>query len=101
MDHTEMLTSQWETPLKPEQGEKQANQQWIADVIHQGNFRHNVAFHFCIVSLAKHEKAAPQRRPPKRGRHFEPVIVACVLECAGVPALLECPDPGHKIVEWH
>jgi hypothetical protein len=84
-------------PLKPEEDEKQASQQWVADVIHQGNFWHNEAFYFGTVSLAKHEKAAQQRRTPKRGRHFEPVIVACVLECAGAPALLECPAQDTKL----
>ena len=39
--HIEMLSSQRESPLKPEQDEKQASQQWIADVIHQGNLRHD------------------------------------------------------------
>ena len=42
-----MLSSQRESPLKPEQDEKQASQQWIADVIHERNLGHTLAFYFC------------------------------------------------------
>ena len=35
-----MLTAQRESPLQPEQGEKQASQQGVADIIHQRNFWH-------------------------------------------------------------
>jgi hypothetical protein len=35
-----MLSSQRESPLKPQQGEQQASQQRVADVIHQGDFWH-------------------------------------------------------------
>jgi len=87
-----MLSSQRESPLKQEQGKKEASQQWVADVIHQGNSWHKAAFCFCTGPLAKHEKAAQQRRSPKRRRYFEPVIVTCVLECAAAPALLACPE---------
>jgi hypothetical protein len=40
VEHIEMFSSQRESPLKPKQREKQASQQRIADVIHQGNFLH-------------------------------------------------------------
>jgi hypothetical protein len=42
-----MLPSQWESPLKPEQDQKKANQQRIADVIHERNLAHTLAFYFC------------------------------------------------------
>src|SRR5262245_40308235 len=35
-----MLSSQCESPLEQEQSEKQASQQRVANVIHQGNFGH-------------------------------------------------------------
>jgi len=35
-----MLSSQRESPLKQEQGKKEAGQQWVADVIHQWNSWH-------------------------------------------------------------
>jgi hypothetical protein len=38
--HFEMSASQRESPLKPEQDEKQASQQWVADVIHERKFWH-------------------------------------------------------------
>ena|SRR5437667_5439607 len=40
VEDTEMLPSQRESPLEPEQGEKKGSQQGVADVIHQGNFGH-------------------------------------------------------------
>jgi len=39
-----MLASQRESPLKPEQDEKQASQHWIADIIHERNFWHDPEF---------------------------------------------------------
>jgi hypothetical protein len=47
--HIEMLSSQRESPLEPEQDKKQASQQWIADVIHQGNLRHERSLYFCTA----------------------------------------------------
>jgi hypothetical protein len=38
--HFEMLSSQRESPLKPEQDEEQTCQQWIADVIRERKFLH-------------------------------------------------------------
>src|SRR4029078_5092618 len=95
-----MLPTQWESPLKPEQSKKESSQQWVADIIHQRNLGHNVAFYICIVSLAKDEKAAQQRRSPKRGRHFEPVhrsLAFGVRRSSG--AFRMCPKAGHKIVK--
>lgn len=40
MQDTEVLASQRVSPLKPEQGEQEASQQRVADVIHEGNFLH-------------------------------------------------------------
>ena len=37
-----MVPSQRESPLKPQQDEKQASQEWVADVIHQRNFWHRI-----------------------------------------------------------
>jgi hypothetical protein len=40
VEDLEMLSSQRESPLKPQQDEQQASQQRVADVIHQGDFWH-------------------------------------------------------------
>ena len=66
-----MPSSQRESPLKPKQDDKQACQQRVADVIHQGNREHNVAFLFLHHTLAPPEKAAQQCRTLKRDRYVE------------------------------
>lgn len=42
MKHLEMLSAQRESPLKPEQDDKQARQQWVSNVIDKGNFWHGL-----------------------------------------------------------
>jgi hypothetical protein len=43
MQHAKMLMSQRKSPLQQEQRSEYAGQQRPADVIHQGNFWHNLA----------------------------------------------------------
>jgi len=95
MEHTEMLAAQRKTPLQAEQRQKYAGQQRPPYIVHQWNFWHFAAllaalYHRPVCTgNAGRAKAAQQPRTPKRGRHCARTIVACVLECAGAPALLK------------
>src|SRR5438477_6320709 len=65
-----MVASQRESPLKPKQDEKQASQQWVAEIVHERNLWHRLAFYFCTVSSAEHKKDAQQHCPTNRDRQF-------------------------------
>ncbi len=92
-----MVPPQRESPLKPKQSEKKPNQQWVADIVHERNLWHTLAFYFCTVSSAEHKKNAQQHCTTNRDRQFGAVIVAGFLECAGAPALLECLPRERKV----
>jgi hypothetical protein len=57
VQHTEMLASQWKSPLQPEQRNEYASQQWPADIIHQGNFLHSQASSRCDFITAEYVPA--------------------------------------------
>ena len=73
-----MVPPQRESPLKPKQSEKKPNQQWVADIVHERNLWHTLAFYFCTVSSAEHKKNAQQHCTTNRDRQFGVVIIAGV-----------------------
>ena len=75
MEHLEVLSSQRESPLKPEQGEKQASQQRIADVIHEMKLLHGPdAFAVTLYSGDARQQRANVSSYLGQARHATAII---------------------------